>query len=296
MQPDNRTHLACDIGSNAMRILLGRAVCEGERIRVQKQSLLRLPIRLGDDVFGNGLISQPKIERLVEVCDLVHSLARVYSAASVQLCATSAVRESANVAEVKDAIEKRGNLKLEVIDGDEEASLVQLVVQHLHLEGLEDQLFIDLGGGSIELVHFVGDALQTRHSFKVGTVRTMLQKVPAGEWQRLDDWLMQEHCNKPELVLVGTGGTINTMWKIAAGTKKMLPLADIDAFIAEAENLSVLERQMRWDMREDKADVIVHGCRIYSRIMHLLGVPGIVVPKVGLADALVLRKALEQTG
>ena len=290
---DTRTHLACDIGSNAMRILLGRAVSNGRQIWVQKQSLLRLPVRLGDDVFSTGNISAEKIERLIEVCELIHSLARIYDVASVQVCATSAVRESANVQQVIDVLSRKGRIKLEVIDGDVEASLVQLVVQHLHLDDLvKNQLFIDVGGGSTELVYFAGDKLQTRHSFRIGTVRAMLGKVTRNEWQQLEYWLAQERPKIEELAVVGTGGTINTMSKIAGALDKFLPLAALDAFIQEAGSMTPEARQMRWDMRADKADVIVHGCGIYSRILHLLGVDQIIVPRVGVADALVLKAAM----
>ena len=290
---DHHTHLACDIGSNAIRILLGKAQSNGAQIRVQKQSFIRLPVRLGGDVFADGAISVPHIDHIVEVCHLIRSLENLYHAASVQICATSAMRESTNCQQVVDAVFERGGYKIDVIDGDEEANLVQLVVRHFGLQAHAEQLFIDLGGGSIELVHFVDNQPHLRRSFKVGTVRTLLDKVPAGEWDTLEQWLHSWLKQQSIPSLIGTGGTINTLVKIVGQPGgDRIALNDMQAFVAEAEPLALSIRQTRWNLREDKADVIVLGCAIYCRIMQILGAEHILVPKVGLSDALVLRKAL----
>lgn len=279
---------AIDIGSNAIRLLLCQVIENTESPIFKKIEMVRVPIRLGEDVFTQGKISQSKVERLVKSMKAFRQLIDVFECAGYMACATSAMRDSDNGADIIHRIKKEADIHIEIIDGHTEAKLIY--ANHVAEELSEEfnYLYIDVGGGSTELTLFGEDHIIASKSFNIGTIRLLHDKVTKENWDELKLWIKQNCETGKPLQAIGSGGNINKINKMALGRdKKSLSakkIKEISDYIAE---FSYEERISKLGLNEDRADVILPAAKIFLTAMKHAGIDKINVPQLGLSDGLI---------
>jgi len=281
---------AIDIGSNAVRLLIEEVFIHKKTYHIEKVSFTRVPIRLGEDVFKTGKISKEKSKQLIKTMKAFWYLMDVHNIEHFRACATSAMREAINSKEVIDRIWKDANLKVEVLSGQEEANLIFANYEGNSFGGNENLLFIDVGGGSSELTLLNKSKRKAGKSFDIGTVRMLSINTPKRIWTEMQEWLDEnlDSLNKP--VAVGTGGNINTIFKLCG--KKPNELLYYNELLAEHELLNSMtyeERIMNFRLKPDRADVIIPAAEIYLRIMEMSEIESMLVPKIGLSDGIILH-------
>jgi len=280
---------AIDIGSNAMRLLLSSAFRGRDgKLVLNKDSLVRYPLRLGNDVFVNGRISASTQKEFSCVLQAFAQLVKAYEPLEVRACATSAAREAENGEQVMEKIRMETGLPLRIITGQEEAD----IIFHNHvlntLNTRNSYLYIDVGGGSTELTWFENGLKLVARSFPLGAVRLLKEKVGEKEWRQLKDWVKEQAEQHHRPLAIGSGGNINKVVKLL-GLKAgdQIPVKKIWELIGMLESYTFEERIQVLSMRPDRADVLVPALKVYGQIMKWAGIPRIQVPMVGLADGLV---------
>lgn len=287
-----------DIGSNAVRLLVAD-VQERENgdVQVKKLKLFRVPVRLGIDTFSEGVISAALIEKLVKTMKAFRLMMEVYEVEDYMACATSALRQSSNKQAVVEQVAAESSIQIQIIDGHEEAELIQSNrISHL-LDKRFDHLYMDVGGGSTELSLLSDERFSHSRSFEVGTIRLFKNKVQPSEWQAMETWL--EHTIKPRkpLAIIGSGGNINRIFKRSyhrTGTPLLYSYLK-----QERELLAALDMQDRvqlQDLNMDRAEVIVPALDIFLFVMEKTGIQQVIVPKIGVADGLVKRLYWQKKG
>ena len=278
-----------DIGSNAVRLLVGDVIEREDHPIIKKLSLVRVPVRLGEDVFSEGKISEKRSGHLVKTMQAFQILLDVFEVEGVRACATSAMREAANGEKVVDLVEKVTGLQIEVIDGDMEAELIMSNFWTQDIEPTGNYLYIDVGGGSTEVSLIVnGERLRSK-SFPIGTLRALKSSVRSEVWDDLHVWMHNiTEVDHAALVGIGTGGNINRIFK-ENGNKFGEPLAvnDIQRIRDWIDSYTYEDRIRKLRLRPDRADVIIPAADIYLDIMRTVGMDKILVPKVGLADGII---------
>jgi exopolyphosphatase/guanosine-5'-triphosphate,3'-diphosphate pyrophosphatase len=279
---------AIDIGSNAARLLITEVRLINNVPQFNKLNLIRVPLRLGFDVFEYGEISKPKKNMLMQSMKAFSHLLKAYEVEHIKACATSAMRDAANAQDIIRKVKLETGIEIEVISGDAEASLIY--ENHI-AENLDKQhayLYIDVGGGSTELTFFDEGYLKYKESFNIGTIRLLKQQVAEENWQELKDHLKQNTKSKLPLIAIGSGGNINKVFSLSKKKDgKPLSLELLKDYYKELSAFTVEERMNLYKMREDRADVIVHALQIYINVMRWANIEEIYVPKIGLADGLV---------
>lgn len=279
---------AIDIGSNAARLLITEVRLINNVPQFNKLNLIRVPLRLGFDVFEYGEISKPKKNMLMQSMKAFSHLLKAYEVQHIKACATSAMRDAANAQDIIRKVKLETGIEIEVISGDAEASLIY--ENHI-AENLDKQhayLYIDVGGGSTELTFFDEGYLKYKESFNIGTIRLLKQQVAEENWQELKDHLKQNTKSKLPLIAIGSGGNINKVFSLSKKKDgKPLSLELLKDYYKELSAFTVEERMNLYKMREDRADVIVHALQIYINVMRWANIEEIYVPKIGLADGLV---------
>jgi exopolyphosphatase/guanosine-5'-triphosphate,3'-diphosphate pyrophosphatase len=284
-------YAAIDIGTNAGRMLIGYVVNENGHKIVKQVQLVRVPLRLGEDVFDTGFISEEKLKRFILTLKAFRFLAKAYHIDKIMVCATSAMREAVNSQYVISRIYEKTKINLEVIDGKREA---ELIFKSFNIAGFMDQkpfLFIDVGGGSTELTVFSNGKKQNSKSFKIGTLRMLKNKIKDNIWDEIGDWIKENVIKCNDLAAIGTGGNINKISQIAR--KRYLEpvtLKEIQDVHKYLKSFSLQERVDELRMKPDRADVIVPAAEIYIEIMRLSGIAEIYVPKMGLTDGMILEQ------
>jgi exopolyphosphatase/guanosine-5'-triphosphate,3'-diphosphate pyrophosphatase len=278
---------AVDIGSNAMRLLFCRAYDVNGKPHFSKEELIRLPIRLGEDVFLHGKISDKKAEKLITAMRGFHELIKVYEVDAYRAVATSAMRDASNGMEVIDRISKEAGLNVEIIDGKVEA---QLVFSN-HIEELLNPkhayLYIDVGGGSTELTLYSNHKVVAAKSFNIGTVRMLLDKVEKDEWERMKDWIKKSTLGVRPLHAIGSGGNINKIFKMTKKENKNLSYSKLKGINDMLNSYTYEERVEVLGLKPDRADVIIHASKIFITIMKTADIEDIFVPQIGLSDGIV---------
>lgn len=290
---------AIDVGSNAIRLVVARVFREDAVHFVKREASYRIPLRLGEDVFSTGEISSHKQEQLVEVFKSFRHLMNFFAPLGLRACATSAMREASNGEAVAQLVRHKTGVPLEVISGSEEAAL--MFSNHLEEAGFLDPkktyLYIDVGGGSTELTLMVLGKALVSESFRIGTVRTLQNKVSPAEWERMRAWIqaLPKHLDPAEAI--GSGGNIGKIFDLLdhQGDNQALSRKAIRELVERLEKLSYAERMVRYNLKPDRADVIVPAGRIFLQVMHWAATKSIYVPKVGIADGVIhtLFKQLE---
>ena len=279
---------AIDIGSNAARLLISEVVKHDKEIEFNKLNLIRIPLRLGFDVFEKGYIGFRKKKMLINTIDAFSALMKVYEVDHYIACATSAMRDASNSKEIIKEIKAETGIKLEVISGDLEAEIIY--ENHIAelLDATKSYLYIDVGGGSTEVTLFHKSAVAFQKSFNIGTVRLLTNKVEDATWEDLKQTLKEIGKTYPKLVAIGSGGNINKIYSmINSKNIKSIPIEVIREFLRVLDPMSVEERMHTYLLKRDRADVIVPALRIYANTMKWANIDEIYVPKIGLADGLI---------
>lgn len=278
---------AVDIGSNAMRLLFCRAYEVNGKPVFSKEELIRLPIRLGEDVFMNGRISDKKAEKLITAMRGFHELIKVYEVDAYRAVATSAMRDASNGLEVIDRIRQEAGLNVEIIDGKSEAQLV--FSNHIEemLNPRHAYLYIDVGGGSTELTLYYNHKVMASKSFNIGTVRMLLNKVEKDEWDNMKDWIKATTLGVRPLSAIGSGGNINKIFKMTKKDNKSLSYNKLKGINDMLNSYTYNERVEVLGLKPDRADVIVHASKIFITIMKTADIDNIFVPQIGLSDGIV---------
>ncbi len=279
---------AIDIGSNAARLLISEVVKHDKEIELNKLNLIRIPLRLGFDVFEKGYIGFRKKKMLINTIDAFSVLMKVYEVDHYIACATSAMRDASNSKDIIKEIKLETGIKVEVISGDLEAEIIY--ENHIAelLDATKSYLYIDVGGGSTEVTLFHKSAVAFQKSFNIGTVRLLTNKVEDATWEDLKQTLKEIGRTYPKLVAIGSGGNINKIYSmINSKNIKSIPIEVIREFLRVLEPMSVEERMHTYLLKRDRADVIVPALRIYANTMKWANIDEIHVPKIGLADGLI---------
>lgn len=284
-----RKFAAIDIGSNAMRLLISNVVeQDGKEPQFNKSSLVRVPIRLGQDAFTVGEISPENIDRMVDAMKAFNLLMKVHKVERYMAFATSAMREAYNAKEVVALIKKKADIKIEIIDGKKEAAIIASTDLHHLIKSDETYLFVDVGGGSTEFTLFSDGKLINSRSFKAGTVRLLNNMVHDVVWDEIEKWIKTNTADYEEVTLIGSGGNINKLFKMS-GKQQEKPLSYIyiNSQYAFLNSLTYEQRISELGLNSDRADVIIHATRIYLNAMKWSGARQIYVPKIGLSDGIV---------
>ncbi len=279
---------AIDIGSNAMRLLFCRVYTVDGKPQFSKEELIRMPIRLGEDVFLQGKISDPKATRLITALRGFGELIKAYGVEAVRAVATSAMRDASNGAEIIERVKQETNITVEIIDGKLEAAL--LFSNHIEemLNPKHAYLYIDVGGGSTELTLYFDNKTIAARSFNIGTVRMLLDKVDKEEWEEMKAWLKRNTVGIHPLNAIGSGGNINKIFKMSGKKEtKHLSYDRLKGIYEMLCSYTYQERIERLDLKPDRADVIIPAAKIFLTVMKHADVEKVFVPQVGLSDGLV---------
>lgn len=281
-------YAAIDVGSNAVRLLIADIVNENNEVVYKKNTFIRVPLRLGEDSFVRGKISDSKINDLVKTLSAFKNLMDVFSVSDYLACATSAMREANNSNEIVEVIKQHCGLKLEVIGGEREANIISANRIEERLDHNKQYLYIDVGGGSTELSIFNNGAFGASKSFDVGTIRVLDNKVDSSVWSSMQAWI-RLHCSAFEqLSSIGTGGNINKYFKLSGAKEdSALSIKKLSLKYNSLKKISLEERIASFGLNADRADVIIPAGEIFLKIMHWANISEIYVPKVGLADGMI---------
>ncbi|GEP98342.1 Ppx/GppA phosphatase family protein [Chitinophaga cymbidii] len=281
---------AIDIGSNAARLLISDASPKpnGE-MDFTKVNLVRVPLRLGMDVFAGGSISEKRAESLLKTIKAYKLLLDVYEVKYLKAAATSAMRDASNGMQILEKVKQETGVDIRVITGQEEASYIYENHVAENLDKTRSYLYIDVGGGSTELTFFSGNQLAFKESFNIGTIRLLQGVVTDEHWQQMKDFLKQQlRPFSQQITAIGSGGNINKVFSLSKKKEgKPLTFDQLKDYYKEFSSFSVEERIHLYNLREDRADVIVPALQIYVNVMRWTDIQEIYVPKIGLADGLV---------
>ncbi|MCZ6819407.1 MAG: exopolyphosphatase [Calditrichaeota bacterium] len=279
---------AIDIGSNAVRLLLSRVIENGKYPIFKKESLIRIPIRLGEDAFVRKRISAEKAEQLVNTMRGFKFLIEAYQAIDYMACATSAMREAENGEDVVKEIMRRSGIKLDIVAGQKEADIIYANHFEERLDQNKSYLYIDVGGGSTELTLFSHNQSITSHSFNIGTVRLLHGLVPDSRWKDMKQWVQVIAPEFKPVIGIGSGGNINKMFKLSRiKTGKPISykrLRELDKYL---NTFSLDERIKILGLRPDRADVIILAADIFTSVMKWAKINRMYVPEIGLSDGMI---------
>ena len=284
-----KKYAAIDIGSNAMRLLITNIVEQKDKeAQFNKSALIRVPIRLGQDAFTVGEISDENIERMVDAMKAFKLLMKVYKVEKYMACATSAMREAYNGKEVSEIIKKKADIKIDIIDGKKEAAIIASSDLHQFIKTNENYLYVDVGGGSTEFSLFSNGKMVVSKSFKNGTVRLLNNMVNEVVWQEIEKWIKTNTEGIENIILIGSGGNINKTFKLSGkAQEKPLSYKYLKSQFDYLNSLTYEQRIAELGLNTDRADVIIPALTIYLRAMRWSGAKNIYVPKIGLSDGIV---------
>jgi exopolyphosphatase/guanosine-5'-triphosphate,3'-diphosphate pyrophosphatase len=279
---------AIDIGSNAARLLLYEVVEKGKKTEFNRLNLIRIPLRLGFDVFEKGFIGGKKRKMLIDTIKAYKQLMKVYNVDHYMACATSAMRDAENGKDIIKDIQTETSIEIEIISGELEAEIIY--ENHIAelLDTSKSYLYIDVGGGSTELTLFENAEVKLQKSFNVGTVRMLTDKVKNETWNELKETLKDISKTKKDLIGIGSGGNINKIFSlIGIKNEDSLLSNSIKEIYKDMEPLSVQERMDKYNIKQDRAEVIIPALHIYNNILKWGNIEKVFVPKIGLADGLI---------
>lgn len=287
------SYAAIDIGTNAVRLLVKHVEDNGvDHPKFTKELLVRVPMRLGFDVFSNGCISDKKARKMVRLMKAYKQLMKVYDVTDYRACATSAIRDASNGGELVRKIEKEAGITIEIINGQEEAKMIY----NNHVEQLEDRdgnyMYVDVGGGSTEINMLSRGELVYSHSYNIGTIRMLNEAVSDSEWKSLKEDVGGIAEKYPGTNIIGSGGNINKYLKLIDSNsntlgKNCISVVALKIVYNTLKDMSVEERMQRFNLKTDRADVIVPAGKIFATIADLLKASYVLVPVIGLADGII---------
>ncbi len=283
-----------DIGSNAVRLLFANVHETKGGPVAEKATLIRIPVRLGLDVFANGKISDQKIEYLVKTLKAFSLLIDVYQPVGYRAAATSAMREASNRKEVLELVKQESGLEIDLIDGNREADIISTFSNIKVNREFSKTMYIDVGGGSTEISIIEGRETVAAASFKIGTLRFLADAIEEAEWENLHKWLRQFKPDFGRMNVIGSGGNINKLTKLYGHSYNNT--INFDQLSFAHKQLNSMPLQVRIDklgLRPDRADVIVPAAKIFLTILKWTDIDLVTAPKIGLADGLVLQQYKE---
>jgi len=280
---------AIDIGSNAARLLISDVKLDSFGNPVfNKLNLIRVPLRLGFDVFEKGIISKEKRLMVLQTMKAFAHLMKAYDVQHLKACATSAMRDAGNSNDIIKKIKLETDIEIKVITGDEEANYIYENHIAENLDKLHAYLYIDVGGGSTEITFFSEGNLKYKESFNIGTIRLLKNQVTENNWNELKDHIKQNTKSNLPIIAIGSGGNINKIFSLSKKKEgKPLSLDLLKDYYKELSAVSLEDRIKLYKLREDRADVIVPALQIYINIMRWAEITEMYVPKIGLADGLI---------
>ena len=279
---------AIDIGSNAIRILIANIIETENDVVFQKNSLIRSPVRLGEDSFTFGEISSKSLKRIVNTMKAFKLLMKIHGVSHYKAYATSALREANNSSYVIKTVKKKAGIKVEIIDGTKEAKIISNSKISEFINTQKTFLFVDVGGGSTEFTLINEGNHIVSKSFKIGTVRLINNLVDDRVWIGIENWIKKNSMNYQKITLMGSGGNINKLFKLS-NVKEGKPLSKIklSQLFKQLEELNYEERVLKFELNPDRADVIVPAARIYLKALEWSGGQKIYVPRFGLSDGMI---------
>ena len=280
---------AIDIGSNAARLLIAEVAQDREgKPQFNKLNLVRVPLRLGFDVFEKGEISKEKRGMVLQTMKAYGHLINAYGVKNVITCATSAMRDARNSNDLIRKVKLETGLEIEIISGELEASLIYENHVAENMDTDHSYMYIDVGGGSTELTFFADSKLIFKQSFNIGTIRLLKDMVDDAKWNEVKDVIKTKTKGYKKIIAIGTGGNINKIFSLSKKKDgKPLSLDLLKDYYKEISSFSLEDRINIYKLREDRADVIVPALQIYINVMRWAAIEEIYVPKIGLADGLV---------
>ncbi|MBD0822586.1 MULTISPECIES: Ppx/GppA phosphatase family protein [Aestuariibaculum] len=284
-----KKYAAIDIGSNAVRLLISNIIeREGKPVKFKKNSLVRVPIRLGADVFVNQKISKENTQRMLDTMLAFKLLMKSHRVVKYKACATSAMRESANGKKIVESIKQHAGINIDIIDGEEEAAIIAATDLNTYIDESKTYLYVDVGGGSTEFTVIHEGEQITSRSFKIGTVRLLNDMVSKETWLELESWIKTNTKEYDKISVLGSGGNINKIFKISGKAMgKPLSYFYLTSYYNTLQSYSYEERISELDLNQDRADVIIPAMRIYLSAMKWSNAKNIYVPKIGLADGII---------
>ncbi|RZK41946.1 MAG: exopolyphosphatase [Pedobacter sp.] len=281
-------YAAIDIGSNAVRLLIADITHNEKGTSFKKNTLVRVPLRLGDDAFLDQEISPKKTEDLIKTMSAFKNLMDVYQVKAYLACATSAMREARNGEEIIKLIKEQTDVTLEIIEGQREANIIYANHIEQNLDTKKSYLYIDVGGGSTELSVFVNKQPVASKSFNIGTIRILDNQDKEETWEEMRSWVKKHTKDLKNLAGIGTGGNINKLFRMS-GEKDDMPLSflKLKTMYNELNGYSLKERITLMKLNQDRADVIIPACEIFLTLMKWTGIKQIYVPKVGMVDGII---------
>ncbi len=287
-----KKYATIDIGSNAIRLLISNIYIHNSELFTTKNSLVRVPIRLGEDAFKKGKISKKNISRLLDSMISFKLLMKVHNVDKYLAYATSALRSSSNGERIIDLIEQKVNIKIQIISGEKEAVLI--TNNPAFLIKNKTFCFIDVGGGSTELTLIKNNEVLISKSFEIGGVRLINNLVNKSTWKKFENWIENNLSNKKNIEVIALGGNINKIFKLS-GNKlgKPLTVQLIDSTISDLEKMSFFDKMITLKLNPDRVDVIIPAGKIYQFVLNKMDVNEISVPKIGLADGMVYELIYE---
>jgi exopolyphosphatase/guanosine-5'-triphosphate,3'-diphosphate pyrophosphatase len=281
---------AIDIGTNAVRLLFSNVIEEEDNATFKKNSLIRVPIRLGEDVFNGGLIRPAKINQLIDAMIAFRHLINIHQVERYRACATSAMREAENGQKVVELVKEKAGLDIEIIDGATEAEIIYENKIADIVNDNKNYLYVDIGGGSTEITLFQQGIPIRSHSFNIGTIRLLNKQVTKEEKKHMKHWLRELAEEHPNITVIGSGGNVNKLFKLSRyKEQQVIPYKVIKKLYEEIKSHSYEERIKDLGMNPDRADVIIPASKLFLKIMKWANTQEAIIPKIGIADGIVRR-------
>ncbi len=280
---------AIDIGSNAARLLISEISPDSNgQPDFTKVNLIRIPLRLGFEVFEKGMIPPEKAQHLINMVKAFRLLMDIYGVTAFRACATSAMRDASNGLEILQRVKAETGVDIQIISGNLEASLIYENHVAEQMDKTRSYLYIDVGGGSTELTFFSKNRLVFKTSFNIGTIRILQGRVTDELWQEMKDYIKAQVKDFSPVTAIGSGGNINKIFSLSKRKEgKPLTLEMLKDYLKELGSISLQERIHLYKLREDRADVIVPALQVYAAVMRWADASEIYVPRIGLVDGLV---------
>jgi exopolyphosphatase/guanosine-5'-triphosphate,3'-diphosphate pyrophosphatase len=281
-------YAAIDVGSNAVRLLIANIIENNGSVSFKKNTLVRVPVRLGDDAFLNKHISDKKADDLVKSMQAFKNLMDVFKVTDYMACATSAMREADNGQEVAERIKTEAGIDLQIVHGQSEAEIIYASHAEINIDKDKNYLYIDVGGGSTELSLFSRGELQASQSFNLGTIRILDNQDKEETWNEMKDFIREHTRHHKNIFGIGTGGNINKLYKLS-NEKDGAPLtyAKLKSLYNYLDSFSMKERINVLGLNQDRADVIIPACEIYLTVLKCANIKSMYVPTVGMVDGII---------
>jgi len=283
-----KRYAAIDVGSNAVRILITNVVSYKKKTVFLKNALVRVPIRLGQDAFTSGKISDKNIKRMIKSMKAFKLLMEVHGVKDYLAFATSALRDAENGPYLVEKVLKKSGIKIEIIDGKKEAKIISNTNVFDTINKEKTFLYVDIGGGSTEFSILINGKRNQSKSFKIGTVRLLNSKVEQITLDEAEAWVRRHTLMHEKIYLLGTGGNINKLHNIAnINDNSPLSYLTLNALYNQLDALTYEERIVNLGLNPDRSDVILLAAKLFIKILNWSGAKDIYVPKVGLSDGMI---------